>query len=157
MRSRSGVWPGLAILVLVASCASDGDVSEPAEELEVGTIVGTIDGAEWRTTAALAIYAGGRLVAAGTGSGNLTFGFGVTAQATATYTTGGNGSASGSLADTNNSVWEAAGPGGSGTITITSFTANEVAGTFSFTLVRTLGSSSPATRTIANGRFRVGY
>jgi hypothetical protein len=97
------------------------------------------------------------LVATGTGSQNLTFGFGVTAQAPGTYTTGGSGTASASLADGSNTVWEATAPGGTGTLTITSFASNEVAGTFSFTMTRTLGSSSPATRTITNGRFRVRY
>jgi hypothetical protein len=123
----------------------------------VGTIEGTIDGTSWITTTAITLYPSGRLVATGTGSQNLTFGFGVTAQGPGTYATGGAGNASGILADGNNTVWEATATGGSGTLTITSFAGNEVQGTFSFTMTRTIGSSTPTTRSIASGRFRVRY
>jgi hypothetical protein len=157
MRFRNHVGFGLLAAVLAAGCASRDEATDPGDELAVGTIVSRIDGSDWSTTNAIAIYPGGRLVASGTGSGNLTFGFGVNAQAPGTYMTGGSGNASGSLADSNNSVWEATVPGGSGSITISSFAANEVAGTFSFTLVRSLGTSAPPTRMVTNGRFRVRY
>jgi hypothetical protein len=140
----------------VLGCGS-GDSTDPDDELAPGTIVARIDGVDWITTTAFTIHANGRLVASGNGTDNVALGFGVTAQAPGTYTTGGNGDASGLLSDANNTVWESTGPGGSGTITITSFSANEVTGTFSFNAVRTVGSSSPATRVVTNGRFRVRF
>jgi hypothetical protein len=147
----------MAALILASACESEGDVTDPGDELAVGTIVGRVDGSDWSSSTAFALFANGRLVAAGTGSQNLTLGFGVTAQAPGTYTTDGSASAYGSLADTNNTVWETAGAGGSGTITITRFASNEVSGTFSFTVVRTSGAGAPPTRSITNGRFRVRY
>jgi hypothetical protein len=156
MRFVNPRWLCVLALAVAAGCGS-GDGTEPDDELAPGTIVGTIDGVDWITTTAIAIQPNGRLVATGNGTDNLAFGLGVSAQASGVYTTGGNGSVSGTLVDQNNTVWEAAGQGGSGTITITSFSSNEVSGTFSFNLVRTLGSSSPATRVVTRGRFRVRY
>ncbi|HUF67410.1 MAG TPA: DUF6252 family protein [Longimicrobiales bacterium] len=144
-------------LILAAGCGSDGGVADPVDELEPGSIVGTIDGRGWSTANAFVIYANGRLVASGTGSQNLAFGFGVTAQSTGTYATGGNGNASAILSGAGTDRWEAAVPGGSGTLTITSFSSDEVAGTFSFNMVRTGGAGAPDMRTITDGRFRVRY
>jgi len=153
---RNGTWLWLAGLVLAASCGSGDGVTDP-DELEVGSIVATIDGTPWSTTVATAIYANGRLVAAGTGSQDLTLGLGVSAVAPGAYAVGGNGSVSGSLANQSSTVWEASVTGGSGTLTITRSEANEVSGTFSFTVVRTLGSSLPQSRSVTSGRFRLRY
>jgi hypothetical protein len=144
------------VTAAVMGCGS-GDSTDPDDELAPGTIVARIDGVDCITTTAIAINVNGRLVATGSGTDSHTLGFGVTAQAAGTYTTGGNGQASGLLSDSNNTVCESTGPGGSGTITITSFSGNEVAGTFSFNAARTVGSSSPATRVVTNGRFRVRF
>jgi len=156
MRLRNGTWKCLVALILAVGCGSDGP-TDPVDELEPGSIVGTIDGTDWSTTNAVVIYVNGRLVASGIGTQNLGFGFGVTAQSTGTYATGGNGEASGIISGAGADRWEATAPGGSGTLTITNFASNEVAGTFSFTMVRTGGSGAPETRTITNGRFRVRY
>jgi Family of unknown function (DUF6252) len=143
--------------ILAAGCGSATDAGDQPEDLAVGTIVGTIDGTNWTTTAAIAINAGGRVTVAGTGTQNLTFGFGVTATTPGTYGVGSTGNASGSLTDGSGTVWEAAVAGGSGTLTITNSVANQIEGTFSFTMVRTIGSGSPTTRTITNGRFNLKY
>lgn len=157
MRVRNGTWMCLVALILAVGCGSDGGATDPVDELEPGSIVGTIDGTGWSTANAVVIYVNGRLVASGIGSQNLAFGFGVTAASTGTYATGGNGNASGILTGAGTDRWEATAPGGSGTLTITSFSANEVAGTFSFSMVRTGGAGAPETRTITDGRFRVRY
>jgi hypothetical protein len=154
---QGGIWLRLAGLVVVAGCGSGDDVTDPDQELALGSIVATIDGAPWTTTTATTIYANGRLVAAGAGGQGLTIGLGVTGVAPGTYTTGGVGSVSGSIADANNTVWEASVAGGSGTLTITQSAGNEVSGTFSFTVVRTIGSSLPQSRSVTNGRFRLRY
>jgi hypothetical protein len=154
---RSGNIHWLAGLLLAASCGSGDGVTDPDDELAVGSIVATIDGVPWSTTVATAIYANNRLVAAGTGSQDLTLGIGVSAVTPGTYATGGNGSVSGSLANQSSTVWEASVAGGSGTLTISQAVANEVSGTFSFTVVRTLGSSLPQSRSITSGRFRLRY
>ena len=147
----------LVATTIVIGCGSKDETTGPVDDLAVGTIVARIDGADWITTNAIAIYPSGRLVATGNGSNGLTFGFGVSAQAPGTFTVGGTGNASGTLTDASSTVWEAAVSGGSGSVTISSFSANEVSGTFSFTLVRTQGSSTPSTRVVTNGRFRVRY
>lgn len=156
MRFANPRWWRVVAVAALVGCGSDG-TTDPVDELDPNTIVARIDGVDWITTTAFTINANGRIVTTGNGTGGLTFGLGVTAQAPGTYTTGGTGAASGTLADGSNTVWEATSTGGSGTVTITSFSGNEVSGTFSFTLVRTLGSSSPASRAVANGRFRVRY
>ena len=79
MRFRNHAWFGMLATVLAAGCASKDEVTDPGGELAVGTIVSRIDGSDWSTTTAIAIYPDGRLVASGVGSGDLTFGFGVTA------------------------------------------------------------------------------
>jgi Family of unknown function (DUF6252) len=147
----------LAGWFLAAGCGSATDAGDQPDELAVGTIIGTIDGTDWSTTTAIAINAGGRVAVAGTGTQNLTFGFGITATTPGTYGVGSNGNASASLADAAGNVWEAAVSGGSGTLTITSAASNQIEGTFSFTLVRTIGSTTVTTRTITNGRFKLKY
>jgi hypothetical protein len=147
----------LVALILAAGCGSDGGVNDPVDELEPGSIVGTIDGTGWSTANAVVIYVNGRLVASGTGNQNLAFGFGVTAASTGTHAIGGSGNVSAILGGTGADRWEAGVPGGSGTLTITSFSSDEVAGTFSFSMVRTGGAGAPETRTITDGRFRVRY
>lgn len=49
-------------------------------------------------------------------------------------------------------MWTAAGNIGSGTITITSLSSTDVAGTFSFTLMRSGGGASKA---VSNGAFDI--
>ena len=147
----------LAGWLLAASCGSATDDGDQPDQLAPGTIAGTIDGTAWITTTAIAIAAGGRVLAAGTGTQNLTFGFGVTATTPGTFGVGSSGNASASLADGTGNVWEAAVSGGGGTLTISSDASNQIEGTFSFTMVRTIGSSPVMTRTITNGRFNLRY
>jgi hypothetical protein len=147
----------LLAAILAWGCGSNDDATDPSSELPLGSIVGTIDGTSWSTATAFALFANGRLTAAGTGSQNLTFGFGVSAVTPGNYSVGAAGNASGSLADGLGSVWEATVAGGSGTVTITSAAGNEVTGTFAFTLARSSGSASPATRSVTNGRFHLRY
>jgi hypothetical protein len=143
------------LFVILVGCKSGDSGAEPPEDLVVGTITARIDDFAWRTTAAIGVYSGTRLAVAGSAD-NLTVGFGISTLSPGTYAVGGNFAPSGSMAQ-GVTVWEANTAGGSGTLTITSSEGREVAGTFSFTMVRTSGTGTPVQRVLTQGAFNIRY
>jgi hypothetical protein len=55
------------------------------------------------------------------------------------------------------SVWQAALSNGSGTVTYTTLTTNNAAGTFSFTMTAAPSSTATGTKTVTNGAFNVTF
>lgn len=80
----------------------------------------------------------------------------VTGPGTTSLNYGSPTSSSGSIMNPNG-TWYTNGPGGVGTITITTFTANRVAGTFSFTAIPFPGTGATTNRLVTNGTFDLAY
>jgi hypothetical protein len=117
-----------------------------------GTMTATIDGVPWtgRITVA-SIATGNNLVVSGTGSpGITTIALSSPAQV-GTQTVGSTSPLVGSLIVSPTVGWLAAGPIGSGTMTISTLTETSATGTFSFTLVPNLGSGP--NKIVTNGTF----
>jgi len=155
--NRSSMLRMWTAALLVVSCKSGDGATDPPEDLVVGSIVANIDNVAWRTTTAIAVYSGTRLAVAGSGGAGITVGFGLSTLSPGTYTVGSNFALSATMVDGTNTVWEANSAGGTGTLTVTSSDGRRVAGTFSFTMVRTTGAGTPVQRVLANGQFHIQY
>jgi len=102
---------------------------------------------------------GGGISALGSGSPTVSIAFAWQDQlTTGTWTIGGSGQSVGFNANMTqgNQQWVAGIQGGSGTMTITTRTANRVAGTFSFTMVPS-GGGTGSPRQVTNGQFNVTF
>jgi hypothetical protein len=114
-----------------------------------------IDGVPWTASAVGVQTTGGALVLAGTDAGGQT-----TVGVTTFGTVGTNSVTAGGVVigqlRTPAGTWQATGGAGSGTVTVTSYTATGAAGTFSFTLPALTGGAT-GTRTITNGIFSVTF
>jgi hypothetical protein len=117
-----------------------------------GTMSATIDGEPWIGTITVATIAtGNNLVVSATGSpGMTTIALNSPAQS-GTHTVGPTSSVVGSVITSPTVGWLAAGPIGSGTMTISTLTATSVTGTFSFTLVPNMGTGP--NKVVTNGTF----
>ena len=73
------------------------------------------------------------------------------------YTFGLGTVANGTVIGTDGTTWQASGNMGSGSINVTALDATHVAGTFSFTAQRILGSAEPETITVTGGTFDVDF
>jgi hypothetical protein len=121
----------------------------------------TIDGVAWRAvclgvntaTAGVISFAGGEAVTQTTGTviafgatrGIGTTNVGILSPTNALLTVGGG------------ALWGAALNNGSGTLTISTLTANNAQGTFSFTLTPQSGNPSTANKVVTNGTFNVTF
>lgn len=155
----------LAVILLLATaaCGSDGPAGPGGPGgPDNGTFSARIDNSNWSASAimpAITATAGGAS-AIGAGSQTFTMAFAwQDQQGTGTWTIGGSGSSVGFNASLTSGTqqWVASVIGGSGTLTITTRTANRVAGTFSFTMVPVPGTSTTGTRNVTNGQFDVTF
>lgn len=152
------------ILWAVAACGgSDGPMGpNNPNNPNNGTFSARIDGSNWAATIitpAVTNVSGG-VSAIGAGSPSFTMAFAwQDQQGTGTWTIGGGGSSIGFNANltVSGQQWIASSIGGSGTLTITTRTANRVAGTFTFTMVPSAGSSATGTRNVTNGQFDITF
>ncbi len=122
-----------------------------------GTFTARIDGSNWAATIIMPTYTNiaGGVSAIGAGSPTFTFGWAhQDTQQPATHAIGQSIGFNVSLSR-GTEVWVASSQSGSGTLTITTRTANRVAGTFSFTMVPGAGSSATGTKEVTNGQFDV--
>jgi hypothetical protein len=117
-----------------------------------GTMTALIDGVPWIGTITVATIAtGNNLVVSATGSpGMTTIALNSPAQI-GTHTVGPTSTVVGSVITSPTVGWLAAGPIGSGTMTISTLTATTATGTFSFTLVPNIGTGP--NRVVTNGTF----
>lgn len=154
MRRFSVLFP--LALMAVAACGSDA--SGPSQgTLTNGTFRATVDGTQFRAVAATVLTTpvgnGGTIIAIGAGQAdNTAMGFAWIDQGPGAYPLGTSVGANASYSQAG-AGW--AGPvaaGGTGTITVTTRTANRVAGTFSFVLPPISGSAS-GNKVITNGSF----
>ncbi|MBL0939602.1 MAG: hypothetical protein IBJ03_11945 [Gemmatimonadaceae bacterium] len=146
----------LVALVLVMACGSDKD--SPTGPNGSGSVTAMIDGAAFSADLAVQATRSGNLLSFGavtstsrqinfalpnvTGTGTVQLGGG--APATVTYTEGTRG-------------WVTSLVGGSGSVNITTLTANRAAGTFSFTAIPSASTGATGNKVVTNGTFDVKF
>lgn len=152
MRSLSQRSLAVTLALGLAACGGSGGTGPSGNPS--ATVSAKIDGQNWAASASTANRSGGYIII-GSGSANgIGVGLGFPDQGAATYDLG-VGANNANVVDGSN-VWTASAAGGSGSIVVTSVTATEVIGTFSFTGVAS-GGVSPATRVITSGKFDVKF
>nr|MEE4269429.1 DUF6252 family protein [Candidatus Krumholzibacteria bacterium] len=118
---------------------------------ETGTVSATINGESWTGQAVTAVNNSGII---GVGATNLssgwTVGIGWVGGATGTYSVGDTSPVVCTVQALDGTTWQAADEIGSGTINVTALDADHVAGTFTFTAVRTTGTTDPATISVTS-------
>jgi hypothetical protein len=148
---------GIAMFV-AAACGGSGDGNPAGLPQNDTTLTASLDGGVTFTAATASITSSqGRLLIIGSNGPNESMGLGFDLR-TGQQSSGTSGTATASYVFIGQGGW-AAGPNlaaSSGTLTLTTATANRVVGTFSFTLVST-GGSAPATRQLTNGRIDITY
>jgi hypothetical protein len=159
--SRRARWflPALGITTLIAAACGGGGDNEPTGPAQSDTTVtASLDGgASFAAVTATISSATGRLLIIASNGPNESMGLGFELR-TGTQSSGTGGTATASYVRIGQGSW-AAGPNlaaSSGTLTLTTATANRVVGTFSFGLVST-AASTPATRQVTNGRIGIKY
>jgi hypothetical protein len=156
-----------ALLLAATLVACGGDSTGPENTLPTpnnGSMTMRVDGASWTaasisplvtagTPPIISIGASGIIAATGA---QAALGFAWADTGVGTYTIG---QALGFNATLSISVasFTASGPLGSGTLTVTTRTADRVAGTFAFSLVPSTGSSGTGTRSVTNGAFDIRF
>ena len=146
-----GAFVALSLLV-ISGCGDDIIAPDLGNGID-GSVTMQIDGTSWTATFATASNQGG-IVGIGAGdTQGVGFGFAFVGTTTGTYSVGptlaNNATYSeGSLA------WSAVNTQGSGTISVTTLTADRVAGTFTFE-VEAVGTHTPATKSLTSGTFDI--
>jgi hypothetical protein len=147
---------GIAI-VIAAGCGGGGDNGPTQPAQSDTTMTASLDGGISFTAATATITsAAGRLLIIASNGPNESMGLGFDLK-TGVQASGTGGTATASYVRIGQGSW-AAGPNlgaSSGTLTLTTATANRVVGTFSFGLVSVSGT--PATRQLTNGRIDIKY
>ncbi len=148
----------MVAMFLVSGCGSDDDPVAPGGGGGGGGIGGsvtaTIDGVAFTSIVVQAINNGGVIgVGASDSNVNNAFGFGWVDTGATSYSIGVASATNATVSHLQGSLWQASGPSGNGTITITTKTATRIAGTFSFSLPRVSGTEGPAVLEITNGSF----
>lgn len=142
---------GLCILLLAAAgCGSDSPAGPGSGD---GDLSARIDGQQWMATQVFAQASQGAIAVSG-GRGQEVLSFAWIDEGTGTYTIGSAVGTNGNFT-TPNAGWLAVTTLGSGSIVVTTRTADRVAGTFSFTLVPAQGTQATGERVITNGVFDV--
>lgn len=142
---------------IAAACGGGGDNGPTQLARSDTTVTASLDGGTSFTAATATITsANGRLLIIASNGPNESMGLGFDLR-TGTQSTGTGGTATASYVRIGQGSW-AAGPNlaaSSGTLTLTTASANRVVGTFSFGLVSISGT--PATRQLTNGRIDITY
>lgn len=155
--------PGAFVLALATACGSDkSSTTEPTQTTNLvtnGSFGATINGTAWSAVSRVAVSRSTTnnivAIAAGSSTYTLTFGIGpVTAAGNFSLNFGQPSIAIISAAT--GQGWTTATQGGTGSITITTFTANRIAGSFSFEAVPITGGATGTVR-VTNGSFDVTY
>lgn len=172
-RSMASHWLLVISLGLLVACSSgnsdSGGSSNPIGPSNpggggggggAGTFSAVIGGQQWTATIITAsnnTQVGGFSVAGSDASGMRTFGFAIPNSGLGTYDITSPSNANYANLTNGQAWWATTNGGGSGTITVTSWTATTAAGTFSFTLVPSPGTGSAGNLAVAQGFFSVTY
>jgi hypothetical protein len=153
----------MLLLAFVTACG-DGGPTEPAGNGK-GSITARVDGSAWNgSAAAIASRSTGFIAVGGTAGSqsNITFAF--PADGAGTYSIPNAVGMNFNYSEfSTGHVWQALAMGatlggiGSGTVTVTTLTAERVAGTFAFTAPAAANSSATGSRTVTNGVFDIRF
>ncbi len=143
--------------LLIASCGGDSGTNSGNNS----TMSATIAGASWSASLAVQASRGGNVLAISGTDGTyqilLTIPS-VTAPGTFNFGVGNTGVAQViQVSGTTASAWTTALVGGSGTLTLTTFTAERATGTFSFSGTASPGTPATGTRPVTAGSFDVRF
>ena len=160
MRTTFAAFTIASLVFAVACGGSDSKgVTNPNQNQSAGTLSARIDGAAWTASlVSVAVNTNGLIIAGSSASGQ---GLAIGAsrlQGTGTQTFGTNASALGTLTVGTQS-WSAtglSGNGSSGTITLTTLTANRAVGTFTFTATPLAGGAT-TNKVVTAGAFDVKF
>lgn len=140
-----------AALALTLACGS-GSTTGPSQTLTNGTFTARVDGASFNASFAVVAVAGSIISIGASNAAGQSLGFAWVDAGAATYPISQTAPTNGSYSF-GASGWGAGVAGGSGSITITSRTANRVVGTFSFVMVATPNTSATGTKNVTQGSF----
>jgi len=140
------------LLALAPACGGSEPTGPDGDGLPNGSFSARVDGSNYTATVAIVAQVTGGIVSIGTtNAAGQSIGFAWVDAGPNTYTVGSTSPTNGSYSFTG-SGWAANVAGGSGSIIVTTKTANRVAGTFSFVMVPTSGAAS-GNKTITQGSF----
>jgi hypothetical protein len=168
---RGLVLCGLALAGAVGGCGGNGGTSPtgPAPGASNGSLRATVNGSSWVATQSITVTRYPNGIAPFTGVDVLAFagfnpsdltsmGASIVLQTppVATYTLAA-GNAAMVLAHADGRQWLAFDPGAgaTGTVTVSVFTSNRIAGTFAFTAIP--GAAGTGVKTVTNGSFDITY
>src|SRR5690606_39515449 len=148
-----------ALLLALALTACGKDATEPGVQGNGDARMSArIDGQTWSASLALAAggsQAGAVVAVSGSDQAQRTIAFAFVSAGTGTYEIG-PGAPTNALFSQGSAQWQAAGGQGSGTITVTTLTAERIAGTFEFT-AEPAGGGATGTRVVTQGTFDVEF
>ncbi|MCP4574050.1 MAG: hypothetical protein GY838_16950 [bacterium] len=154
----------LTTACVIAGCGGDDGPTKPGGGgggggTQTGDMTATVDGVAWTAVSASAVGAGTSVIAIGASdlNGETAIGFAFANSGTGTYAIGPGQVTNANVGDLGGATWMANGAQGGGSITVTSLTAERIAGTFQFTAPLQTGAGTPATRVVTNGVFDVAF
>lgn len=158
---RARVLSAMGLLSIVACGGSDSVTGTTTGNCGTTTTMSaTIDGTAWCSPAASVSRAGNNSIIAVAGIDlglTASISFGVVAPATGTFSVapGNNTFGSATVAKAGKG-WSSAVPGGTGSVTFTTLTANHVVGTFAFDAVGASGGATGMVH-VTNGKFDITF
>lgn len=141
-----------ALLALSLACGGDSNGPSDDNTLVNGSFTARVDGSSFNASFAVVAVAGSIISIGASNASGQSLGFAWVDAGAGTYTISQAAPTNGNYSF-GNSSWGAGAGGGSGSIVISTRTTNRVAGTFSFTMNATPGTSATGTKTISQGSF----
>lgn len=148
----------LMVLVLagVLGCGGDDPAGPGGGTPQGAGMTAKIDGETWTALTAFGFRGGGLVSVGGANlNGEFGIGFGFQDMGVGDYVIGPGSTANGNVTDLDGNTWVASVDDGSGTISVTTLTAERIAGTFRYTAPRRLGDGGPDQRVVTEGVFDV--
>jgi hypothetical protein len=155
---RTTVAGMLLLAIALAGCGGDSTGPEITIPTPInGSMSARIDGTNWSAVGLTAIASAGSptIISIGATNTQFTLGMAWVDSGPRTYTVGQSIGLNATLTS-GSSAWNAAATLGSGSITVTTRTAERVAGTFTFTMVPA-GAGVTGTRSVTNGVFDIRF
>ena len=145
-----------AIMILLTSACGGGSDDVTGTLSGNGTMTATIDGKAWSSVTPAAQYKNSTLSITGLDvSLSTSMSIGFIAAGPGTFSLALGNSATGlAIVARGSQSWTTAGPGGTGSVTLTTLTANHAVGTFSFDAIASSGSGVTH---VTNGRFDITF
>ena len=153
----------VALLVVVAGCggSDDNGITNPNPQTSAGTMSARIDGATWTASVVTVAVNANGIIVSGASTSNIGMAVGASRLlGTAPQTFGANGNFNAlATMTTGTQSWSATGVQGtnsSGTVTLTTLTANRAVGTFTFNAPALAGGAT-GTKVVTTGVFDVKF